>query len=66
VKNIGPAREAGTIMGAAFLRHFVDDTPWAHLDIAGVAWNDRGPEAGPTGAGVRLLTEYVRRESGKR
>src|SRR5690606_2635290 len=35
--NIGPKGEAGTIMGAAFIKEFVGDTPWAHLDIAGTA-----------------------------
>jgi leucyl aminopeptidase len=47
---------------AAFLRHFVDGVPWAHLDIAGVDTSDRphalGP-AGATGFGVRLLDHLV-------
>jgi len=52
-------------MGAAFLRHFVKDTPWAHLDIAAIAWTERGANPGPTGAGVRLLSEYLRRAAGR-
>jgi leucyl aminopeptidase len=66
IKNIGPPRQAGTIMGAAFLKYFVGETPWAHLDIAAVAWHESGPAIGPTGAGVRLLTEFLCREAGRR
>ena len=51
----------GTIAGAAFLQAFVGDTPWAHLDIAGVSRNRRNPDLGATGFGVRLLVEAVRR-----
>src|SRR5947209_12787482 len=40
IKNTG-GKKAGTITAAAFLKEFVDDTPWAHLDIAGTAWGDR-------------------------
>ena len=39
IKNVG-GRKAGTITAAYFLREFVEETPWAHLDIAGTAWND--------------------------
>jgi leucyl aminopeptidase len=61
MKNVG-GRPAGTITAAAFLSKFVQDRPWAHLDIAGTAWTD---EAGPytpkgaTGVGVRLLIEHL-------
>lgn len=61
IKNSG-GREAGTITAAWFLRDFVDDTPWVHLDIAGVAWSDKGgpyQPKGATGAGVRLLIEWL-------
>jgi leucyl aminopeptidase len=61
IKNIG-GREAGTITAACFLSRFVDDIPWAHLDIAGTAWNMKGTDISPvggTGAGVRLVTEYL-------
>jgi leucyl aminopeptidase len=60
--NAPEARKAGTIVGAAFLQHFVDDVPWAHLDIAGSAW-DLGRAyvgKGASGYGVRLLVELAR------
>ena len=55
--NSAAKRKAGTIYAGSFLEEFVDDKPWAHLDIAGTAW-DTGREyvgKGPTGFGVRLL-----------
>ncbi len=55
-------RPAGTIMAAHFLREFAEDTPWAHLDIAGVAWQAEKRShlsKGPTGFGVRTLVNYV-------
>ncbi len=62
VKNIG-GRPAGTITAAAFLQKFAEDFTWAHLDIAGTAWEEKGrpciPKGG-TGVGVRLLIEYLR------
>ncbi|MDX2468964.1 MAG: leucyl aminopeptidase [SAR324 cluster bacterium] len=62
LKNIG-GREAGTITAGLFLKHFVGDTPWVHLDIAGTGWNaDRipfYPKKGATGTGVRLLAELA-------
>ncbi|GMW03253.1 MAG: putative cytosol aminopeptidase [Candidatus Hydrogenedentota bacterium] len=67
--NIGPAREAGTIVGGAFLREFVGEIPWAHLDIAGTAWGVRGvpywSEKHATGFGVRLLLQWIQNESAK-
>lgn len=63
--NIGsPAMGAGSSQGAAFLSHFVPEGPdWAHLDIAGTAWNtlDRDWVGGSNGSGVgaRLLVEYL-------
>lgn len=66
MKNIG-GRAGGSITAAQFLARFVGTTPWAHLDIAGVAWrSDAGP-VGPKGAsgfGVRLLDAYVRVREG--
>ena len=63
MKNVGP-REAGSITAAQFLKRFIKDgTPWAHLDIAGMAWSNKpGPTygKGATGYGVRLLDQYVR------
>jgi leucyl aminopeptidase len=56
-RNIGP-REGGAITGGLFLKHFVGETPWVHLDIAGTAWGVKGighvPNEGATGVGVRL------------
>jgi leucyl aminopeptidase len=60
--NAPEARKAGTIVGAAFLSHFVGDVPWVHLDIAGSAW-DLGRAytgKGASGYGVRLLVELAR------
>jgi len=65
IKNIG-GREAGTITAACFLSRFVDDVPWAHLDIAGTAWNMKGDDmsaSGATGAGVRLLLDFLSRRA---
>ncbi|QUW03105.1 leucyl aminopeptidase [Chloracidobacterium validum] len=61
IKNLGN-RYAGSITAAWFLREFVEDTPWVHLDIAGVAWLD-GDKAdlakGPTGFGVRTIVQLA-------
>ncbi len=62
VKNIGPSRKAGTIMGAVFIQEFIKDAKWAHLDIAGTAWaDDQKPHQskGPTGVAIRTLVKYV-------
>jgi leucyl aminopeptidase len=63
VKNIGSRRgEAGTIIGALFLKEFVDNKPWVHLDIAGPAWIDSDQPycpAGATGHPVRTLLHYL-------
>lgn len=61
-KNISGSRHAGSIMAALFLKDFVGGTPWAHLDIAGPAWNDKPDHylsAGATGYGTRLLIDWV-------
>ena len=62
MKNIG-GRPAGSITAAQFLQRFVNKTPWAHLDIAGVAWSSKETDTVPkggTGYGVRLLDRLVR------
>jgi leucyl aminopeptidase len=62
VKNIGGGRAAGSIIGAQFLQRFVNDLPWAHLDIAGTAWSTKDAATVPKGAtafGVRLLDRLV-------
>ncbi len=61
MKNIG-GRHGGAIIGAQFLQRFVDSRPWAHLDIAGVAWATKADARTPKGAtafGVRLLDRFV-------
>jgi leucyl aminopeptidase len=62
LKNTG-GRPAGSITAALFLKEFAVDVSWAHLDIAGVAWNDGKPRVdapkGATGSGVRLLVRYL-------
>jgi len=55
--NIG-SREAGASIAAQFLSRFVDDTPWAHLDIAGSAWLSNAAK-GATGRPVPLLTDFL-------
>lgn len=62
MQNIGKDREAGSITAAQFLQRFVNNTPWVHLDIAGVAWSKKDTDIVPkggTGWGVRLLNELV-------
>jgi len=62
IKNTG-GRFGGAITAAEFLHTFVEDTPWIHLDIAGVAWvEDARPfiAKGPSGAAVRSILEWVR------
>ncbi len=64
VQNIGK-KYAGAITATMFLKEFADHTPaWAHLDIAGTAWNENGAKPlspiGATGVGVRLLVETVK------
>jgi len=68
IRNIG-GREAGTITAACFLSRFVGDIPWAHLDIAGTAWNMKGTDLsdkGATGAGVRLTIHYLMSKASRR
>ncbi|CAK6694098.1 leucyl aminopeptidase [Synechococcus sp. CBW1107] len=63
MKNTGP-RPGGSITAALFLQDFVTpELPWAHLDIAGTVWSDKGrglDPAGATGYGVRTLVNWVR------
>jgi leucyl aminopeptidase len=64
--NAAAKRKAGTISAAGFLEEFVGDTPWAHLDIAGTAWDVGRPYTGKdaSGFGVRLLTALARELAG--
>jgi leucyl aminopeptidase len=61
MKNVGP-RQAGSITAALFLKQYVNETPWAHLDIAGTAMIDKESgvnNAGATGFPVRTLVNWV-------
>jgi leucyl aminopeptidase len=61
MKNIG-GRPAGSISAAQFIQRFVNKKPWAHLDIAGVAWSTKDSPCVPKGAtafGVRMLDRLV-------
>ncbi|MCI5158989.1 MAG: peptidase M17, partial [Candidatus Electrothrix sp. AUS1_2] len=68
IKNTG-GKGGGTITAAAYLQEFVGETPWAHLDIAGTAWNYTEKSyipKGPSGIAVRTLVDLVRRWQGKK
>tara|TARA_Y100001970_G_scaffold23435_1_gene27554 strand:- start:33434 stop:34882 length:1449 start_codon:yes stop_codon:yes gene_type:complete len=62
IQNLGKAG-AGTITAGAFLKEFVGDTPWCHLDIAGTAWGPKEPgyqpKVGATGVAVRLIYHLI-------
>ncbi len=62
IKNIGGGRAAGSVTAAQFLQRFVNDVPWAHLDIAGTAMGSPSNEynqSWASGFGVRLLNQLV-------
>jgi len=64
--NTGKNRWGGAISAAMFLKEFVGETPWVHLDIAGCAWNDENKPwiaNGPSGIAVRSILEWVRNYS---
>lgn len=61
MKNTG-ARTGGAISAAVFLKQYVKDTTWAHMDVAGPVWTDKDKDYNPTGAtgyGVRTLVDWV-------
>ncbi len=61
--NISGGRWGGSITAAQFLQRFINKVPWAHLDIAGVAWSKKAKspmEKGSTAFGVQLLDRFVR------
>jgi leucyl aminopeptidase len=63
IQNTGLTRYGGAITAAMFLKEFVGDTPWLHLDIAGLAWLDADKSwiaRGPSGVAVRSIVEWVR------
>jgi leucyl aminopeptidase len=62
VRNIGSTRWGGAIHAALFLREFVGDTPWVHLDVAGTAFADKVGDywpKGATGSPVRTVIRYI-------
>jgi leucyl aminopeptidase len=62
IKNSG-GRYGGAISAAMFLKEFVEDTPWIHLDIAGTAWTEENKSwiaQGPSGIAVRSIVEFVK------
>lgn len=63
MKNIQTTRgAAGSVTAAQFLQRFVSDTPWAHLDVAGMVWSKKDMATcgkGATGYGVRLLNHWI-------
>ena len=66
IKNVG-GRPAGTITAGAFLKKFVGEYPWVHLDIAGPVWADKDKPyipKGATGVGVRLVVQLLREWKG--
>jgi leucyl aminopeptidase len=63
IQNTGITRYGGSITAAMFLKEFVGETPWIHLDIAAMAWNDEAKPwlaKGPSGIAVRSIAEWVR------
>ena len=61
MKNTGP-RAGGSITAALFLKQFIKDTPWVHLDVAGPVWSDKENSvnnSGATGFPVRTLVNWV-------
>ncbi len=63
IQNTGLTRYGGATNAAMFLKEFVGDTPWLHLDIAGLAWQDAEKPwlaKGPTGVALRSIVEWVR------
>ena len=67
ISNVVESRKAGSITAAEFLKRFVGDTPWAHLDIAGTAWNTGRAYAPKGGSGValRLLVALAERAAAR-
>ena len=62
IMNTGGSRYGGATTAAMFLKEFVGDTPWIHLDIAGTAWIDEQKSwqsKGPSGVAIRSLIEWI-------
>lgn len=67
LSNVMDNGEASLVNGSAFLKEFVDGTPWAAIDIGGTAWRHRGASyikgIGASGFGCRLLSQWALNES---
>ncbi|MDQ3019258.1 MAG: leucyl aminopeptidase [Bacteroidota bacterium] len=66
VRNTGSSRQAGSITAGMFLKRFTGNYPWAHIDIAATAMRDSKSDYNPknaTGAGVRLVTQFLMNEA---
>jgi leucyl aminopeptidase len=62
IRNTGSGKGGGAITGAWFIKEFVDDTPWIHLDIAATCWVDDGKPwlaKGPTGVAIRSIVDFA-------
>jgi leucyl aminopeptidase len=62
IRNTGTGKGGGAITGAWFIKEFVDDTPWIHLDIAATTWVDAGRPwlaKGPTGVAIPSLVDFA-------
>jgi len=62
IQNVGGGKGGGAIAGAMFIKEFTGDTPWIHLDIAGLAWQDDVKPwnaKGATGVAVRTLVDLA-------
>ena len=62
IRNTGSGKGGGASTGAWFIREFVEDTPWVHLDIASTCWADEGRPwlaKGPTGIAIRSIIDFA-------
>jgi leucyl aminopeptidase len=62
IRNTGTGKGGGAITAAWFIKEFVDDTPWIHLDIAATCWVDEGRPwlaKGPTGVAIPSIVDFV-------
>ncbi|MGB0034665.1 MAG: leucyl aminopeptidase [Candidatus Acidiferrales bacterium] len=62
IRNTGTGKGGGAITAAWFIKEFVDDTPWVHLDIAATCWVDDGRPwlaKGPTGVAIRSIVDFA-------
>jgi len=66
IRNTGSGKGGGATIGAWFIKEFVDDTPWVHLDIASTCWIDEGRPwlaKGPSGVAIRSIVDFARKLS---